>query len=1046
MNNFKLLSVVIVLSQFYISNAQDDYYGDNLNSNIYKASQMMGSPTVQPPDVAAFQKSTFVPVSNYTGRANINIPIYQVVAGSMSVPISLSYNSSGVKVNDMASNVGLNWSLSAGGVVSKIVKGMDDFYSPGPISNSSTGTYITPSGWLGCLAPFVSSTPELNRYNDAQPDVFSVSAPGLSTNYIHKRHYSVLDENGFIFLNGSPSPIELEHQGNLINETLGMVSLNYLSDSTGSIITTSRFGITNLEITSLNGIKYSFGTPDLSRFQSAFDTFLSYKFESFRLDHMFDPASGQAISFEYEQYSNYFYDDIDSKVNSYGGGTDLSNLTSRDKSHSVYPVTQRLKKIIYHGGEVEFIYGLDRLDNTGDKALTEVIVRDVNDVVVKHVKLDYDYFQSSIENNTPQSKRLRLDRVYDVNPLNSLEELPGHVFTYDTNLVMPPRESYAHDFLGYSNGTYNSLITNPIPKYYFEDNKITPFYSNTAIELPGNFSLEANENYAKTYSLTSIQFPTGGTNSYEYELNRFNYFGEKEGGGLRIKSQSISDGNGNVQILDYEYSSGTIGRMPDYAAFRLKNQNWNPYVSPSSFSELTSYFGIDTFMSPQSQVEFTNGSFVGYGIVKVRDRIANGYTYYRYSTDSDSNSTKTFTNSNAYSNAWSIISSPSLYVDRDYKRGKIKEVVIYDQSGNPRHSKAYSYIHKEFSTIPLDYLNKASTYNTWGCYNSDGSIFRPDYQEGCGAYKEVINLPIARYLLKSVVTKDYTNGSNNQPIVTMQKYLYDNQYPLVIQESQSTCDDTTQDGDQPCQELNYEGYDYQMVKQIAYVNTTTSDQSLNIPSIIHLPNVNELIAQNRLATPLKVVFKNRDYTVIGEEEHHYKDFGNNILALEKIETFSKTGAVTPSAVITRRDANGNIIEYQDKSGLYKTIIYGYNNMYPIAIVDGATYDQVNTMLQSEFGQGLSYVIGLSDSETTDSTEDTLRLWLSKIRIAVLNQSQEISNVVSYTYDHLTGVTSITDARGETAFFEYDDFHRLKFVRDKDLNLLSKNEYNYKLQN
>ena len=167
----------------------DDYYGDNFNSNIYTAAQVI-SPTLQPPDVAAFQKVNFIPVSNYTGRSNISIPIYSVSSGNINVPISLSYNTSGVKVSDMSSSVGLNWSLNAGGVISKIVRGMDDFtrplYGSGPVSPN------TPTGWLGYYypnLPYYLINKGQNPYNDPQPDIFSAEAPGLSTKYIHKSSF-----------------------------------------------------------------------------------------------------------------------------------------------------------------------------------------------------------------------------------------------------------------------------------------------------------------------------------------------------------------------------------------------------------------------------------------------------------------------------------------------------------------------------------------------------------------------------------------------------------------------------------------------------------------------------------------------------------------------------------------------------------------------------------------------------------------------------------------------------------------------------------------
>ena len=54
-----------------------------------------------------------------------------------------------------------------------------------------------------------------------------------------------------------------------------------------------------------------------------------------------------------------------------------------------------------------------------------------------------------------------------------------------------------------------------------------------------------------------------------------------------------------------------------------------------------------------------------------------------------------------------------------------------------------------------------------------------------------------------------------------------------------------------------------------------------------------------------------------------------------------------------------------------------------------------------------------------------------------------SMITTYTYDPLIGVTSITDPRGNVVYYDYDDFHRLQFVKDRDGNVVSKTEYNYK---
>ncbi len=1014
--NLRLFFLISCIGAFGF--AQEDYYGETLNSNLYTASQVIVSPSIQPPDVAAFQKNTFVPVSNYTGRANISIPIYEVSAGNMSVPISLSYNSSGVKVADMASSVGLNWSLNAGGVISRIVKGMDDFTRPD--RGSSPVPYMTPSGWLGYTYPNMTTFGSISRYNDSEPDLFVVNAPGLSTKYIHKKHYYTtngITTNYPNSIGSMPDPLELEHQGNIINETVDYAQ-NYYDSTPGNTNSSSAYGIIDIGVTSLNGIEYDFTYPDLSVHYSPYNSQPITKMDTYHLDRMFDPSTNQSIIFEYERYNNSFSDEKDAKAISYGGGTHLG--FTGNKAKTVYPYIHRLTKIIFDKGEVQFIYGLNRLDNTGDKALTEIKVKDDLGNVIKHVKLSYSYFQSSIESWSPQSKRLRLDRVYEVDPSNSSNELPGHKFTYNTTQTMPPRTSYAHDYLGYNNGSYNASITNPQPKYYFKNNEVLPFYDSSAIYLTGNYSLEAIEGFCKTYSLTKIEFPTGGTNEYTYELNQFNYSGTRSGGGLRIKSQKITDAKGGQQILDYEYGTGYIEKMPDYAVFKLKNSSWSSSSNPSSLSALTSYFGIDTFLTPQSQVELTHGAFVGYSSVTVKDRIANGKTVYQYSTPStfpNIASSKTSSGS-SYGNSWLLVGPPSLSANRDFRRGKPTWETVYDQSNTIRLQKRFIYTYKEFSTLSLSHLNKASTLfsETSLCWPGDGDQYATS---SCGAFTENLDLPIARDLLTTVYISDYVNGVSQEPLKTTLFYQHDLQFPLVVYESKEVevCYPTVQGGEQLCvpvEDLYETGYS----KTYTYPLTGGNSMSQNV--ISSMPLASNLVNQNRLAIPLTIVAPTGT-----TEKHYYKNFGNNIIALEKIDFESRDNNITTSEKITKRDSKGHVIEYQKRNGVYVSRIYGHNKTYLIAEIENATYASIEAL--SGFGAGFNITNNLSVSQ-----ENTLR-----------NLSNAM--VSTYQYDLLVGITAMTDARGYKMAYEYDEFNRLKRIKDADGKILSENEYHYKGQ-
>ena len=85
-------------------------------------------PNIVPPSPTAYELGKYgqIPVGMFTGTANVSIPLYNYRTTNFSVPISLSYNSNGIKVDQMSSNVGLGWSLNAGGVITRIIRGFPD--------------------------------------------------------------------------------------------------------------------------------------------------------------------------------------------------------------------------------------------------------------------------------------------------------------------------------------------------------------------------------------------------------------------------------------------------------------------------------------------------------------------------------------------------------------------------------------------------------------------------------------------------------------------------------------------------------------------------------------------------------------------------------------------------------------------------------------------------------------------------------------------------------------------------------------------------------
>ncbi len=59
------------------------------------------------PSVQAMQRYGNIPVGYHTGTPNISIPLFEAKSDDISVPISISYHASGIRVGDESSRVGL---------------------------------------------------------------------------------------------------------------------------------------------------------------------------------------------------------------------------------------------------------------------------------------------------------------------------------------------------------------------------------------------------------------------------------------------------------------------------------------------------------------------------------------------------------------------------------------------------------------------------------------------------------------------------------------------------------------------------------------------------------------------------------------------------------------------------------------------------------------------------------------------------------------------------------------------------------------------------
>lgn len=409
-------------------------------------------PKVMPPSPEATSVFKFgeVPVSLYTGVPNITIPIYDIEAKGLTIPISLSYHARGIQVAEIASQVGLGWSLNYGGMISRQIRGGRDEGTYGYLSQSNvtSSTFLTSKTIRQNLASGVATNyPEY----DFIPDQYYFSANGLSGKFVFDQvtRNPVIQsfDNTKIFAN-SISMEEVSSGRGCTQFVLkdGMGNVYYYGISKdgnrkGLVVDEVQQSMIDPEI---GGIIFALNLPD----DSGYNTWQLMDIET---------AQGELIEFFYSNEEKIYYNrSYDAIENSQNFGliyrSHVTKLLGRDKS---------ISEIRFSQGKLVFTKTIERQDLSGAKSLDKITLYDKNNVKIKEFDLKYFYTSSPdllnqnriAESDHHARKRMFLESIQTKFESNS-DTLPKYRFQYNKT-VLPSRHSNSIDLWGYYNGMSN---------------------------------------------------------------------------------------------------------------------------------------------------------------------------------------------------------------------------------------------------------------------------------------------------------------------------------------------------------------------------------------------------------------------------------------------------------------------------------------------------------------------------------------------------------------------------------------------------------------
>ncbi|GGH65908.1 hypothetical protein GCM10011379_19550 [Filimonas zeae] len=451
-------------------------------------------PSIIPPAPEAFALTRYGnnPIGLSTGAVQYSVPLYTISTGTFSMPLSVSYSSNGLKVDEVSGRVGMQWKMDFAGIITRTVIG-----DPDELPSYMSPTSDVFSNEFYDFLRFVG--PGGNGAKSFQPDIFTYAFPGYSGKFIIHEGTIVqipynnlkIEKTTLDFTITTPDGILYSFGNGYYDGTLsssaGGNSGVCIPENGGSVQSNSWY-LTSIRLTNGDLINYIYesihpsnGLQTVKYLTGVNQTYTflpSNRFQNPPLSYV--PIQPVQTCFQLSEYTSVV-----------------------------------LKEIQFPGGKVSLSYS-GREDIMGEKKLDVLQVTNQANQVVKLFGFNYEYsfygntdydigvpLQPTIQAAYPElRKRLFLTRVED-----RTQDVLAYTFEYESIHSLPPRLSFAQDYWGFFNGIKNQSLF--------------PAYTYAGQFNEGGYDVGADRMGVFEHSckgmLKRITYPTGGSTSYEYQ-------------------------------------------------------------------------------------------------------------------------------------------------------------------------------------------------------------------------------------------------------------------------------------------------------------------------------------------------------------------------------------------------------------------------------------------------------------------------------------------------------------------------------------------------